>query len=106
MHHWNIALSFLADQPLYDKMSKCEFGTMDIMYLVHMIGKDDVKVHMKRILTTLDWSIPKNLNELGESNFHTTMYIAIGKSIFKAWYFYGVPNHLDHNFGGCRVQEV
>ena len=52
--HCDIVLTFLAQKPLYDKKSKSEFGMIEIMYLVHMIGKDDVKVHMKTILVTLD----------------------------------------------------
>ena len=76
------------------------------MYLGHMIGKDDVKVHMKNILATLFWPIPKNLIELGEFNLHTTLHIATRKYPFKAGYCYGVPNHLDQIFRGCKVQEA
>ena len=79
---------------------------MEIMYLGYIIGKDDVKVQMKKIFSTLNWLIPKNLMVLGEFIFHTTFYIYIGKSHFKALYQYGVPNHLDHIFEGCRVEEV
>ena len=48
--------NLLAEKILYDKMSKCEFGMLEMMYLSHMIGKDDAKIHMMRIWVTLDWS--------------------------------------------------
>ena len=78
---------------------------MEVMYIGHMIRKDDQKVHMKNILANLDWLSPKNLIVLGEFNFHTTFHISIIKYPFKAWCWYGVPNHLDHIFRGFKVQE-
>ena len=54
----------LQEQSLYAKMSKCEFGMKELLYLRHIIGKDGVKVHMEKIRAILEWPSPKNITKL------------------------------------------
>ena len=49
------------EQSLYVKMSKCEFGMQEMLYLGHVIGANRVHVHSEKIRTILDWSTPKNV---------------------------------------------
>ena len=52
------------DKSLFAKLSKCEFGLMDLLYLGHIIGQDGVKVDMEKIRAIIEWHRPKNLTEL------------------------------------------
>ena len=42
-------LSILEEKQLYAKMSKCEFGMTEMLYLGHVIGKQGVQVHQEKI---------------------------------------------------------
>ena len=64
LQHLEIVLKTLQEQSLYAKMSKCEFGMKELLYLGHIIGKDGVKVHMENIRAILEWPSPKNITEL------------------------------------------
>ena len=52
------------DQSLFAKMTKCEFLFTKLSYLVHIIGKDGVKVHLEKIKSVIEWPCPKILIEL------------------------------------------
>ena len=39
-------LKILEEHSLYTKMSKCEFGMKETLYLGHIIGTEGVQVHM------------------------------------------------------------
>ena len=52
------------DQSLFAKLSKCEFGLTELLYLGHIIGQDGVKVDMEKIIAILEWPHPKSLTEL------------------------------------------
>ena len=54
----------LHDQSLFAKLSKCEFGLKELLYLGHIIGQDGVKVYMEKIRANIEWPCPKNLTEL------------------------------------------
>ena len=49
---------------LFAKLSKCDFGLTELLYLRHIIGQDGVKVDMKKIKGIIKWPCPKNLTEL------------------------------------------
>ena len=53
--HLEIVLKNLQEQSMYDRMSKCEFGMKELLYLGHIIGQDGVKVHMEKIRAILEW---------------------------------------------------
>ena len=64
MRHLDEVLSILQEQSLYAKMSKCEFGMQEMLYLRHVIGSNEVHVHLDKIRAILDWTTPKNVTEL------------------------------------------
>ena len=39
LQHLEVVLTILADQSLYAKLSKCEFGMIELLYIGHVIGK-------------------------------------------------------------------
>ena len=48
LHHLEEALKILHDQYLFAKLSKCEFGLTELLYLGHIIGQYGVKVDMEK----------------------------------------------------------
>lgn len=63
LQHLEEVLSVLGEQQLYAKMSKCEFGMIEMLYLGHVIG-ERVQVHQEKIQVILDWPTPRNVTEL------------------------------------------
>lgn len=59
-----VVLRILEEQQLYAKVSKCEFGLTEMLYLGHVIREDRVKVHHEKIRAILDWPTPRNVTEL------------------------------------------
>ena len=55
------------DKSLFAKLSKCEFGLTELLYLGHIIGQYGVKVDMEKIKSIIEWHHPKNLIELKDS---------------------------------------
>ena len=64
MRHLDEVLGILQEQSLYAKMSKCEFGMQEMLYLGNVIGANGVQVHLEKIRAILDFPTPKNLTEL------------------------------------------
>ena len=62
--HLDVVLTILADQYFYAKISKCEFGMVELLYLSHVIFQEGVKVHQEKIEAILDWPTPRNLTKL------------------------------------------
>ena len=46
------------------KMSKCEFGMKEMLYLGHIISAKGVQVDMEKIRAIRDWPAPKTVTEL------------------------------------------
>ena len=46
------------------KMSKCEFGMKEVLYLRHIIRVEGVQVHMEKLPTILDRPTPKTMTGL------------------------------------------
>ena len=61
LRHVDEVLEILEEQFLYAKMSKCEFGIQEMLYLGHVISTDGVHVHMENIRAILVWHTPKNV---------------------------------------------
>jgi hypothetical protein len=57
-------LHLLSQHQLFLKQSKCAFGTSEVEYLGHLVGKDGVKVDPKKIEVMQDWPHPKTLKSL------------------------------------------
>ena len=64
LHHLEEVLKKFHDQYLFAKLSKCEFGLTEILYLGHIIGQYGVKVDMEKIKAIIEWPRPKNITEL------------------------------------------
>ena len=65
LHHLEEVIKIMHDQYLFTKLSKCEFGLTDLLYLGHIIGQDGVKVDMEKIRAILEWPrSPKSLTKL------------------------------------------
>ena len=47
-------LRILEEQQFYAKLSKCEFGLTEKLYLGHIIGVDGVRVHEEKIKAIRD----------------------------------------------------
>ena len=64
MKHLDEVSRILEEHSIYAKMSKCEFGMKEMLYLGHIINVEGVQVHMEKIRAILDWPTPKNVIEL------------------------------------------
>jgi hypothetical protein len=49
---------------LYAKLSKCDFGLTEMLYLGHVIGAQGVQGHYDKIQVIRDWPPPRNTTEL------------------------------------------
>ena len=49
LQHIETILHILKEQKFYAKLSKCEFGLTEMLYLAHIIGLDGVRVHVEMI---------------------------------------------------------
>eukprot|EP00253_Pinus_taeda_P021049 PITA_21049 len=54
----------IREQQFYAKLSKCEFGLTEMLYLGHIIGVDGVRVHEEKIRAIREWPEPRNVTEL------------------------------------------
>jgi hypothetical protein len=57
-------LHLLSQYKLFLKQSKCDFGTSEVEYLGHLVGKHDVRVDPKKIESMQYWPHPKTLKRL------------------------------------------
>lgn len=64
LQHLEQVLSILEEQQFYAKMSKCEFGMTEMLYLRHVIGEDGIRVHQEKIHAIVDWPTPRNATKL------------------------------------------
>jgi hypothetical protein len=57
-------LHLLSQHQLFLKQSKCDFGTSEVEYLGHLVGKDGIRVDPKKIEAMQDWPHSKTLKIL------------------------------------------
>jgi hypothetical protein len=57
-------LHLLSQHQLFLKQSKCDFGALEVEYLGHLVGKDGVRVDLKKIEAMQEWPHPKTLKIL------------------------------------------
>jgi hypothetical protein len=62
--HVDQVLHLLSQHQLFLKQSKCAFGASEVEYLGHLVGKDGVRVDLKKIEAMKDWRHPKTLKIL------------------------------------------
>ena len=59
LKHLDKVLSILEEHSLYGKMSKCEFGMKEMLYLGHIISEKGEQVDMEKIRAIRDWPAQK-----------------------------------------------
>jgi len=64
LQHIETVLRILQKQQFYAKLSKCEFGLTEMLYLGHIIGVDGVRVHEEKTRAIKEWLEPRNMTEL------------------------------------------
>jgi hypothetical protein len=64
LSHVDRVLHLLSQHQLFLKQSKCSFGASEVEYLGHLVGKDGVRVDLKKIEAMKDWPQPKTLKIL------------------------------------------
>ena len=64
LRHLESVLHILAQNQLYAKLKKCEFGKNQLQYLGHIISPDGVRVDPKKVSAIVSWPTPKNLTQL------------------------------------------
>jgi len=62
MKHIDIVLRILERESLYTKMSKCELGMTELLYLGHIISAGSVKVDLEKIQAIVDWSCHQRIS--------------------------------------------
>jgi hypothetical protein len=62
--HVDQVLHLLSQHQLFLKQYKCAFGTLEVEYLGHLVGKANIKVDPKRIEAMQYWPHPKTLKIL------------------------------------------
>lgn len=64
VEHVRVVLQILAENNLFVKRKKCEFGKTELEYLGHIISGDGVKVDQEKIRAMIDWPPPTTITEL------------------------------------------
>ena len=54
LQHIEAILCIIKEKKSYAKLSKCEFGLTEMLYLGHIIGVDGVRVHEEKICAIRD----------------------------------------------------
>jgi hypothetical protein len=62
--HLRIVLSFLRENKLYGKLSKCSFFQKEIHYLGHIISDEGISVDPEKVKAIMEWPVPKNAHEV------------------------------------------
>jgi hypothetical protein len=57
-------LSFLRENKLYGKLSKCSFFQKEIHYLGHIISGEGISVDPEKVKAIMEWPVPKNAHEV------------------------------------------
>ena len=64
LQHIDEVLSILEKNSLHAKLSKCEFGMEEILYLGHKISAQGIRVDEEKIEAIRSWPKPKTLTQL------------------------------------------
>ena len=57
-------LSYLRENKLYGKLSKCYFFQKEIHYLGHIIFGEGISVDPEKVKAIMEWPVPKNAHEV------------------------------------------
>jgi hypothetical protein len=64
LKHIDEVLGILEQHSFYAKVSKCEYGLTEILYLGHKISAQGLVLMRKKIKAIQDWPRPRNLSHL------------------------------------------
>jgi hypothetical protein len=64
VRHVKKVLATLQREKLYVKLSKCEFGKTTLVYLGHIVGGGQLKIHPSKIDVILNCHEPKNVTKI------------------------------------------
>ena len=64
VNHLSLVLSQLRKYTLYVKMEKCEFAQQEIMFLGHLVSKNQVRMDSKKVQAIVDWQAPRHVKDL------------------------------------------
>ena len=72
--HLRIVLQILRERKLYAKLKKCEFWLNQVVFLGHVISKDEITVDPNKIEAEVNWDRPTNVSKvrsfLGLAGYH------------------------------------
>ena len=63
-HHLRIVLGILKEKKLYAKFSKCEVWLSSVVFLGHVVSKEDIMVDPKKIEAVRDWVRLASITEI------------------------------------------
>jgi hypothetical protein len=62
--HLRVVLSYLRENKLYGKLSKCSFFQKEIHYLGHIISGEGISVDPEKVKAIIEWPVQKNAHEV------------------------------------------
>ena len=62
--HLRVVLETLRKEQLYATLSKCEFWKNEVSFLGHIVSKEGIQVHLKKIEVVVEWKPPINVTEV------------------------------------------
>ena len=62
--HLQIILQTLRDRQLYAKFLKCEFWLNEVVFLGHVVSRNDIFVNLRKVETIVNWDQPKNVTDI------------------------------------------
>ena len=81
--HLRHVLQTLKEHQLYAKFLKCEFWLNHVVFLGHVVSKDDIQVDPKKIEAIIDWPRPTTVTEVRSFLGLTGYYRRIVEDFFK-----------------------
>jgi hypothetical protein len=63
----DMVLKISKEQQLYANPCKCAFGVEEVEYLCPIVSHEGVKVDPHKVKAIMEWTIPKNLNNIKDS---------------------------------------
>ena len=62
--HLRVVLQTLRDRQLYAKFSKFEFWLNEMVFLRHVVSRNDIFVDRRKVEAIVNWERPKNVIEI------------------------------------------
>ena len=62
--HLRIVLQTLKEMQLYAKFSKCEFWLNEMIFLGHVVSRNDIFIDTKKLKAIVNWERTKNITKI------------------------------------------